>query len=200
MRRLLLSAVAIVSAAVACERTPISPSGPGFRTAAALVDVTAGSVGTDNFPGQSVSVPAGVYESLRFSWYSFAHQPTAFGTLYLLSSEYHGAPSSLSGAIGLIAKSVAIRDGEYVFPDGLWITGGRRYWFLCDKSGSYLHSFDIDVYPDGDSYHTGISSSPFGKSQASGHYISFNPPVFVQAPPDLYIDTNFRLRGRAITR
>ena len=93
-----------------------------------------------------------------------------------------------------------IRDGEYVFPDGLWITGGRRYWFLCDKSGSYLHSFDIDVYPDGDSYHTGVSSSPFGKSQASGHYISFNPPVFVQAPPDLYIDTNFRLRGRAITR
>ena len=41
----------------------------------ATVEVTAGTVGTQNFAGQSVTMPSGAsYDNVKFSWYHYDHQ------------------------------------------------------------------------------------------------------------------------------
>jgi hypothetical protein len=85
----------IVSLAGGCGRAgaPSAPSSAGSTPAvvrtlvevtADLVDVTKGYTGTDNWVGQSVTIPGtGSYNNVRFSWYHYnpAGVPTAFGTL-----------------------------------------------------------------------------------------------------------------------
>lgn len=210
MRRLLFLTIVVLGAAVGCERSPVSPSGishTGVLTvlaeapvSGAIVDVTAGSCGIDSHPAQSVTIPAGVYANLHFNWYTRSGGPVAFGTLYLLTQEYLGVPGGLKAALGLVAASSQVANGEYVFPEDLEIAGGRQYWFYGDTMGSYWYSFDLDVYSGGDSYNTGYFANPFSKSNASGHYTSFNPPVFVPAPAGLYTDANFRLRGSQVAK
>jgi hypothetical protein len=210
MRRLLYLAIVGLGGTVACERAPVAPSvlsQPAVLSvlaeapvSGAIVDVTAGSTGTTNHPGQSVTIPAGTYGNLHFNWYSRDGAPVAFGTLYVLTQEYLGVPGGLAVAQGLVAASSQVANGEYMFPEALAITGGRRYWFYGDTMGNYCTSFDIDTYSGGDSYNTGYFANPFSKTHASGRYTSFNPPVFVPAPAGLYVDANFRLRGSLIEK
>ena len=201
-------ALLAIAVGVACGRSSTTPSpqsqfGPVSTLAEApvsdaLVNVTAGSTDTDNFPGQSLDVPSGTFGSLRFNWYRRDRTEVAFGTLYLLAQEYLGLAKDLPQAQGLIARSVSSTNGEYVFPPEVSVTGARRYWFYADTQGSFANSFDLDVYAGGDAFNSSIHTLPFRKSPASGRYTSFNPPVFVPAPPGLYIDNNFRLRGAAV--
>jgi len=210
MRRVLFLAIAVLGATVGCDRSPVAPSGLGqppivtvlgeSPVAGAIVDVGAGPTGTENYPGQSVTVPAGIYANLHFNWYQQTGAPVAFGTVYLLRHEYRGAPEGLKAAHGLVAASTQVANGEYVFPEALAIAGGHQYWFYGDTIGRYSQSYDVDVYSGGDGYHTGNSSLPFSKTEASGHYLSLYSSVFVPAPPGLYTDTNFRLRGRQVAK
>ena len=197
---------ALVVAACGDSKTPASPSQPApavtLQTVAEapvsgpIADVTAGSTGTFNYPGQSVSFPAGTYSHLRFQWYSTTKEAVAFGRLYLLTQEYLGLPGDLPNAPGLRLGTSVIEAGEYVFEPTLEFEGDRTYWFYGDKQGSFATSFDIDTYAPGAGYATGVFSQPFRRMQASGRMIG--PGQFVPAPPGVTTDANFRLRGAKI--
>ena len=157
-----------------------------------IADVTAGSTGTFNYPGQSVYVPAGTYSHLRFQWYSTTKEPVAFGRLFILTEEFLGLPGQLSTAPTLKGLATTIEAGEYVVEPTFEFEGGRTYWFYGDTQGSFATSFDVDTYAGGIGYVTGIASQPFRRMQASGRMVNGQ---FVPAPAGVSTDANFRLRG-----
>ena len=157
-----------------------------------IADVTAGSTGTFNYPGQSVYVPAGTYSHLRFQWYSMAKAAVAFGRLFVLTQEFLGQPGDIATAPGLVASTSTIEAGEFVFDTPLEFPGDRTYWFYADTQGSFATSFDVDTYAGGIGYVTGIASQPFRRMQASGRMVNGQ---FVPAPAGVSTDANFRLRG-----
>jgi len=165
-----------------------------------LLDVTTGYTGTDNWPGQSVTIPGtGSYNTLRFSWYHYnpAGTPKAFGTLYLLTQEYSGIPADLGPSTpGFVARSETIKDNQYVFPSGTTVAGGKRYWFYSDTRGQFTYSFNKDVYPDGDLYATGYPTTAFSKSQAS--WLRLPSGEYLKPAPGTGVDANFTLRGAAV--
>jgi len=194
---------AFVVAACGESNTPASPSQPAptavtLQTVAEapvsgpIADVTAGSTGTFNFPGQSVYVPAGTYNNLRFQWYSTTKEAVAFGQLFVLAQEFLGRPGELSTAPGVMLGTRTIEAGEFVFDPSVEFPGDRTYWFYADTQGSFATSFDIDTYAGGIGYVTGIASQPFRRTQASGRMVNGQ---FVPAPPGVTVDANFRLRG-----
>jgi hypothetical protein len=150
-----------------------------------LVQVTAGSTGTFNWAGQSVTTPAGgAFNNLRFNWYTFGGDPTAFGTLYILTAEYLGLPAGLSPATpGYVAHSVAIVDNQYRFAPDVTLNGATQYWFYTDTQGSFVTSFFGSTYPGGDLYVTGVPTLPFHKAIAA---------------PGVFLDANFRLQGSTV--
>jgi len=158
------------------------------------LDVQSGQTGTFNWAGQSVTIPEGrTFDGPIFNWYTFRGEPTAFGRLYLLNQEYLGAPRDLGPSTpGVLSRSDSIVDGTYVFPADVSLSSGVRYWFYTDTQGSFAGSFDTDIYPGGDLYLSGFPSLPFRKAAASGR---MQGSVFVPAPPGVFIDANFRLRG-----
>jgi hypothetical protein len=196
---------ALVVAACGDSKTPASPSQPApvvtLQTVAEapvsgpIADVTAGSTGTFNYPGQSVAFPAGTYSNLRFQWYSTTKEAVAFGKLYILTQEYLGLPGNILNAPGFRLGTSIIEAGEYVFEPTLEFEGDRTYWFYGDTQGSFATSFDIDTYAPGIGYVTGIFSQPFRRMQASGRMVNGQ---FVPAPPGVTVDANFRLRGAKI--
>lgn len=196
---------ALVVAACGDSKTPASPSQPApaptLQTVAEapvsgpIADVTAGSTGTFNYPGQSVAFPAGTYNNLRFQWYSTTKEAVAFGKLYILTQEYLGLPGNILSAPGFRLGTSIIEAGEYVFEPTLEFEGDRTYWFYGDTQGSFATSFDIDTYAPGIGYVTGIFSQPFRRMQASGRMVNGQ---FVPAPPGVTVDANFRLRGAKI--
>lgn len=159
-----------------------------------LADVTAGSVWTTNYAGQSMMVPAGTFDYLRFNWYGTQKQPKAFGVLYLLAQEYLGLPGDLGAAAGLVARSDYVANGEYVFRPEVVITGPRQYWVYTDTQGDFGYSFDLDLYPGGDGYVTGVSTYPYHRTRASGRMVG---GTYIPPPPGVFTDTNFRLRGNS---
>ena len=165
-----------------------------------LLDVTTGYTGTDNWPGQSVTIPGtGSYNTLRFSWYHYnpAGTPKAFGTLYLLTQEYSGIPADLSPSTpGFVARSETIKDNQYVFPSGTTVLGGTRYWFYSDTRGQFTGSFNKDIYPGGDLYTTGWATNPFTRSQAS--WLRLPSGEYLKPEPGTGVDANFTLRGAAV--
>ena len=195
-----ICSLALVFSACSSSSSPGSPSSSGpvqtiaeAQVSDAIVDVTAGSVGTWNWSGQSVSVPSGTYSSIQFHWYHRNKTPSAFGKLYLLTQEYLGLPGDLPTAAGLVGSSTAIEQDAYVFPASIRLTGPRTYWFYTDTQGDFANSFDIDTYPGGVSYITGTRTMPFRMLPASGRMVP--PGVFVPAPPGVFVDANFRLSG-----
>jgi hypothetical protein len=194
-----IGVVALVLSGCSSSSTPSGPSSTGsLKTIAeaevsdAIVDVTAGSVGTWNWAGQSVNVPAGSYSNIRFNWYHRAKTPSAFGKVYLLTQEYLDVPGNLPTAAGLVSSSTTIENDEYVFPATVTVTGPRTYWFYTDTQGDFANSFDIDTYPGGLSYVTGVPTLGFRLLTASGRMVN---GVYVPPPPGVYVDSNFRLRG-----
>jgi hypothetical protein len=156
------------------------------------VDVTIGSVDTDNYSGQSVKVPAGSFSGIRFNWYRRTKEPSAFGTLYVLTEEYLGLPGTVRDVASVVGASTSIENHEYVFAPNITLTGPRTYWFYTDTRGNFAYSFDFDPYPDGVSYVTGMANLPFRVAQASWR---LTPTGYVVPPPGTTVDANFRLRG-----
>jgi hypothetical protein len=158
------------------------------------LDVQSGRVGTFNWAGQSVTIPAGrTFEGVIFNWYTSSGEPAAFGRLYLLNQEFMGAPRDVGPTMpGFLSRSESIVNGAYVFPADVSLASGVRYWFYTDTQGSFVGSFDTDIYPGGDLYVSGVPTFPFHKAGASGHY---QGPVFVPGPPGVFVDANFRLQG-----
>jgi hypothetical protein len=151
---------------------------------AALVDVRAGTVGTFNWAGQSVTTPpGGPFNNIRFNWYTFSGTPTAFGTLYVLTQEYLGLPSGLGPSTpGFVASSDSIVDNVYRFAPAVTLNGGTQYWFYTDTQGSFVTSFSESIYAGGDLYLTGVSTLPFHKAMGG---------------PGIFLDANFTLSGAA---
>lgn len=173
---------------------------PLVEVTADLLDVTTGYTGTDNWAGQSVTIPgSGTYNNLRFNWYHYnpAGTPVAFGTLYLLTQEYTGLSSGLSaGTPGFVARSEAVKDGQYIFPAAVTVTGGTRYWFYSDTRGRLTTGFNKDTYAGGDLYVTGYPTYPFTKAQAS--WLLLPSGEYLKPAPGTGIDANFKLQGAAV--
>jgi len=197
------------------EGSPSAPTSPGappsggaavvvirplVDVTADLLDVTNGYTGTDNWAGQSVTVPGtGTYNNLRFNWYHYnpAGMPVAFGTLYLLAQEYVGLPSDLGpGTPGLVARSETVKDGQYIFPAAVTVTGGKRYWLYSDTRGRLTTGFNKDTYAGGDLYVTGFPTHPFTKTQAS--WLLLPSGDYLKPPPGTFVDANFRLQGAEV--
>lgn len=185
-RSLCAATVAIALAVAACSQaTEPTPS----QALMVVVNVFEAGVGTENYAGQSLTIPRGTYSRIRFNWYDFQGNPTAFGGLYVLTSEFLGQPGHLAGAAAMIARSTHIENDEYVLPADLVLKGPAKYWFYTEQIGRYVTSFDRDIYPGGDFYICNIASLPFRKLFAAGHENQL-PPVFQ--------DANFRLRATHI--
>lgn len=188
---------------------PAAPSGPlvTLVNVTDSINVTSGAVGTWNYVGQSLSIPgSGTYGSVRFNWYLFDGTPTAFGTVFVLDREFLGLPGELGPSTpGYIGQADAIIEGnpgpldkvkgEYVFPAAMTLRAGTQYWFYTNKQGSFIYSFDTDIYPGGDLYVTGINTYPFHKSPAGGRFTTGG--VWVPPPAGVFNDANFRLQASA---
>jgi hypothetical protein len=209
--RLAVLAALLLVMVAGCGRSspPASPSSSDGTTAvisaildltADLLDVTIGYTGTDNWAGQSVTIPgSGSYNNLRFNWYHYnpAATPTAFGTLYLLTQEYAGLPSNLGPTTpGFVARSETVKDRQYVFPAGATVVGGRRYWFYCDTRGQFTYSFNKDVYAGGDLYATGYPTNPFSRSLAG--WLRLPSGEYLKPAPGTGVDANFKLQGAVV--
>jgi hypothetical protein len=187
---------------------PLSPTGTTITLVNVTdsINVTSGAVGTYNYAGQSFVVPgSGTFGSLRFNWYTFHGTPTAFGTLFVLDREFLGVPGDLGPATpGYVGEAAAVVEGnagpldevkgEYVFASTVTLRAGTRYYGYTNRMGSFVTSFDTDIYNGGDAYLTGYFANPFRKAQASGRMIDF---VFVPPPAGVFIDANFRLQAVA---
>lgn len=194
-----------------------SPSAPAtdvprIGTMATLVELpvsvenNAGTVGTYNYAGQSITMPAGAsYASIRFSWYRGrpGFVPTAFGRLYVLDRPYIGLPLDLSPATpGVLGRSepqptsgIPEQQGsEYELPETVTLVGGATYWFYTDRMGHFSSSFDEDVYSGGQMFLTGTEKLPFHAAQAASRMVN---GVLIPPPPGVTTDANFRLRGIA---
>lgn len=199
-RRLGITAAALIFAplvAVGCQHaTPVEPTpiadsavdsdshAGGEKSGITLVEVMGGTTSTsNNYPGQSVTIPGhGAHNHLQFNWYNSAQEPVAFGRLYILAQEYLGSPADLNPATpGVIARSLAIENGEYVIGQSVVLRAGQKYWFYADAQGAFVHSFDSSTYPDGDMYIVGMPALPFHRAQSA---------------PGVFIDANFRLQAR----
>jgi hypothetical protein len=188
--------------------SPTAPSGQ-LVTLVDVTDsisVTGGATGTWNFAGQSVTIPgSGSFANVRFNWYTYRGIPTAFGTLYVLDREFLGVPGDLGPSTpGYVGRADATIEGnpgvlddvkgEYVLPATVTLRGGAKYWFYTTRQGSFVASFDTDIYPGGDAYMTGYPTNPFRKSPASGRMVN---GTYVPPPAGVFIDANFRLQAAA---
>lgn len=170
------------------------------------IENAAGRPLTWNFAGQSITMPAGAgFSDIRFSWLQPGGEPLAFGRLYVLDGPYFGPPEALSestpGFLGRSEPRPSVTGPpwdylatDYELPPALALAGGVQYWFYTDVSGPFGTSFDQDVYPGGQMYHTGDKKLAFRASTAAGRM--FNGQ-FVPPPPNTTVDANFRLRGIA---
>jgi hypothetical protein len=106
---------------------------------------------------QSVALPAGgAFNNIRFRWTPSNGAPPVTGALYIIDREYAGPLSELSTAPGLVARSIRIENGEYVFDAAVTLAGGSRYWFGADSNVGYVSSQrTTDIYPGGDLYFVG---------------------------------------------
>ncbi|RPJ63040.1 MAG: hypothetical protein EHM24_25055 [Acidobacteria bacterium] len=199
-RTLVLASFALAAGCGSPNPSPTTPTASPSRPVVTLVDVTesidvtAGYTGTWNWPGQSVTMPAGSgFDNLRFHWHTNQQAPAAFGQLYILDREFLGLPGDLNPSTpGFIARSERVTDGQYAFAATVTLKGGTRYWFYGDTQGTFVYSFDTDTYPGGDLYATGYHSNPFRKSPASGRMVN---GTYVPPPPGVFLDANFRLQG-----
>ena len=106
--------------------------------------------------------------------------PPVTGALYIIDREYLGPLSALSTAPGLVARSIRIENGEYVFDAAVRLEGGQQYWFGTDSNVGYLSSQRTsDIYPGGDLYFIGGDS-----------YVR----AFIVSPSER-LDAGFTLRG-----
>ena len=106
---------------------------------------------------QSITIPAGgTFNNIRVRWIPSAGAPPLTGSVYIIDREYRDPLSALSTAPGLVARSIAIENGEYVFDPVVRLAGDTKYWFCADSNVGYLSTqVTSDVYPGGDLYFVG---------------------------------------------
>jgi len=189
-------AVWVVSCAVACGggKSATGPSGgfPAPPQIQTIVEVNS----PGGFPygpqvlAQSVTVPAGSYNNIRFRWGLGQLGPPASGSLYILSQEVLGNVSGLGPSTpGFVARSLRITDGDYIFDSAVTLRGAARYWFATDTAIYFMSSQgSSDVYTGGDLY------------------VAANPPLdgpfqrlYVSNPSERF-DANFKLTGSVATQ
>jgi hypothetical protein len=208
-----LSVCLAITAALAagCGRSATTPTAPGATgspppaigtlvdNTTALAGASSGGVGTDNWAGQSLTVPGtGRYNNLAFNWYAYWEpvkgSPVAFGTLYLLNEEFLGLPGDLStSTAGFVARSRPAAGGQYLFEPGVTIAAGVRYWFYADTRGRFSTGFFEDTFPGGDLYVTGWAALGFHRALASWW---LQPDgTYLKPAPGTGIDADFKLQG-----
>ena len=125
--------------------------------------------------GQSTTTLAGgPWNEIQFNFYDntpeeispAGYTPVAAGNLFILSSEYLGAPGNLSSATtGFVAQSTGITAGVYQFDSAVTLAGETRYWFYTDaefnrvngtslpeETGYYILGGEMDYAPSGKGY------------------------------------------------
>ena len=130
--------------------------------------------------GQSVTTPNTVkFRDISFNFFTadlvgtlVVGDPLAEGELFLLTSEYLGAPEDLSSSTpGFVAQTTTIRadrDGtEWSFDSDVLINPDTQYFFYARTSSFIRKAFsNSDAYPDGAYYESGNASSNFTSSQS----------------------------------
>ncbi len=116
----------------------------GFGAAQAHADTivaNTNAIGTLSplFPGVSFTTPSGPsFNNITFNWFSNfpATTPAAYGTLFILTQVYLGAPNGLSTATpGFLAQSQSISGGQYVFNPSFTIQPNTTYFFYSNGAG-----------------------------------------------------------------
>eukprot|EP00456_Euglypha_rotunda_P024802 TRINITY_DN20210_c0_g1_i4.p2 TRINITY_DN20210_c0_g1~~TRINITY_DN20210_c0_g1_i4.p2 ORF type:complete len:106 (+),score=26.47 TRINITY_DN20210_c0_g1_i4:199-516(+) len=76
--------------------------------AGTIVEYNGANTSTDSaFIGQSITTPSGgPWTNVTFNLYDVSDNPSANGTLYLLTQEYLGAPNALSSGTPEIGRAV----------------------------------------------------------------------------------------------
>lgn len=146
-----------------------------------LASFTSGADGSDIFiPGVRVPVSGtGTYDHLTFNFYSDepATTPTAFGTLFLLSTEYLGTPADLTTTTaGYLAQSQGIMGGVYVFDPTVTLLRGQTYYFYANATGLTTGEGGL---VDGGLYGSDQATDPFHPTPSS--------------------EPNFRLAGQPVS-
>lgn len=127
----------------------------GAQASTIVVNTAGGSsLAVATYAGQSLTTPAGSgWSDIQFSFLN-GSTPYAEGDLYLLSSEYLGAPSALGVATpGFLAVSTGIAGGMWVFPSSVVLTGSAQYWLYSNAQfspGDFTG--DGNVYAGGQFY------------------------------------------------
>ena len=154
-----------------------------------IVELSSGVTLFSGYAGQSMTVAGGPLNDIRFNWHdrdgAGRIHPVAFGTLYLLSQEYLGAPTDLSPSTpGFLARSIRVENNQYRFDASVTLQPGVKHWFYTDTmSEQFSMDFRTDRYPGGDFYN--VSS---GRNYA-------------RYPADRageFVDANFTLQGRSL--
>ena len=122
------------------------------------------------FSGQSFTVIApGPANNIIFNFYSDAAAtiPSAFGTGYLLDSQYLGTPSALSNATpGFLGQAVAV-GGFYTFNPALTLNPATQYFFYTDTAGAVNGG---SGYTGGNRYSSGGSATPYISNFSSTNF------------------------------
>jgi hypothetical protein len=153
-------------------------------TAATIAEYTEAGGFVNLFPGQSVTTGSSSlpWNNITFNWFSDvpATTPTAFGTLFLLSSEYLGTPAALSAATpGFLAQSQSISGGQYIFDPSVTLQANTQYFFYANAGGRFISAILPGTYVGGSAYGSNSSNTPFSSSLAG-------------------LDVTFRLSGTPI--
>ena len=138
---------------------------------------------------QSITIPVGgSFNNIRFRWIPAVGAPPITGAVYIIDREYLGPLTALSTAPGLVARSIQIENGEYVFDAAVTLTGGAKYWFGSDSNVGYQASQGTsDIYPGGDLYFTGSLTG------GEATYVR----AFVFSPGER-LDSSFTLSGARV--
>lgn len=191
-------AVLAGSLVAACSDNTVAPSAAAPsatpRPIQIVAEFTRGGVpvggGGTSYVGQSVTVPSGQFNGLRFFWQRRAATgivPVAMGRLFLFNQEYQGPIADMGpSALGFVAVSAPATSDEYVFPEAVTVQSGAKYWFYSEALASDFLSTDAglgDQYQGGDQYAPGPGP---GWVRA-----------IVSGTTDR-LDANFVLRGRPV--
>jgi hypothetical protein len=187
-----LPCVAVLALAACGGKSATAPSSgsspPTIQTIAELLIPNAVQTGPARL-AQSVTLPAGgAFNNIRFQWIPSPGAPPLTGALYIIDREYLGPLRVLSTAPGLVARSIRIENGEYVFDAAVTLAGGTQYWFGADSDVKYLSSQRTsDIYAGGDLYFSGSLTG--GEDSYVRAYV---------VSPNERLDASFSLRGARV--
>ena len=171
-------------------------SGPVSTTPGqTILQVTYGTGTSEpSYFGQSFTMPSGgTWNNITFNFYSTpagpatpASTPAAAGTAFLLTEEYLGTPAALSSSTpGYLAQSTSISGGMYIFPPGVVLSPGTKYWIY--ENGSMITTGSgTGGSPAGAAYFANTATSnfdPSGGGQVTNYNLSSGALSVTAVPP-----------------